>query len=312
MEKRTRLSNGSVLMVWPVSDHRITAGWTYSDGSAHGALDFGIAEGNPVIAAEDATVNWVQKWDGRTKTGNQSYGNVVKILHDTYNNKRLETLYAHLKTILVKSGERVKAGQIIGYSGNTGNSTGPHLHFEVRLNGAKCNPLNWLDNDFYKAYSTVKLGNYQSVQAPKELETESEAAVDEGAYFKKYTGDSVSISAALQAIGEDGSFDNRKKIAKVNGYPSDYTGTAAQNTNLLNLLKQGKLVKPAADDSAYFPQYHGTSPSIVAALNQIGADSTYAYRKQIAEKNGIENYTGTAQQNLSMIKLLQHGKLARP
>lgn len=312
MEKRTRLSNGSVLMVWPVSDHRITAGWTYSDGSAHGALDFGIADGNPVIAAEDATVNWVQKWDGRTKTGNQSYGNVVKILHDTYNNKRLETLYAHLKTILVKNGERVKAGQIIGYSGNTGNSTGPHLHFEVRLNGVKCNPLNWLDNDFYKAYSTVKLGNYQSVQAPKDLETESTAAVDEGSYFKKYTGDTVSISAALQAIGEDGSFDNRKKIAKVNGYPTGYTGTAAQNTQLLNLLKQGKLVKPSADGSACFPQYTGTSSSIIVALNQVGADSTYAYRKQIAEKNGIENYTGTAQQNLSMIKLLQQGKLARP
>lgn len=62
-------------------------------------------------------------------------------------------------------------------------------------------------------------------------------------YFKKYTGTSVSIVAALKAISVDSSFTYRKKIAKANGI-SVYLGTASQNTKLLNLLKQGKLIKP--------------------------------------------------------------------
>ena len=305
----TRLSNGEVLMNWPVADHRITAGWTYSDGSAHRALDFGVPEGTPIIAPEDAQVNWLQYWDGKTKTGNQSYGNSLKLLHAPYSMKTLETLYGHMKTILVKNGDKVKAGQVIGYSGNTGNSTGPHLHFEVRLNGVKCNPLNWLDDDFYKAYTTVNLGTFKSVTRPSG--TSPSAPVEspsDSIYFKKYTGTSGSIVAALNAIGEESSYTYRSQIAKVNGYPTGYKGTAAQNTALLNLLKQGKLIKPAN----YFQKYSGTSTSIITAMKAIGADSSYTYRSKVAAVNGITNYTGTASQNLQMVSLLKQGLLIKP
>lgn len=161
-----RLKNGDVLFIWPLALHIITAGWTYNDGSAHNAIDLRAAVGTPVYAAEDGTVDQVQAWDGRTKTGMQSYGNMVRIRHAAYKGGSLRTRYAHLSKILVSAGQEVKAGDLIGYSGETGNCAGAHLHFEVIYNGVRCNPLNWLDGDFECANAAVQahLGSYHSVE----------------------------------------------------------------------------------------------------------------------------------------------------
>ena len=159
-----RKSNGEVLLAWPLAEHTITAGWYYSDGSQHRAIDLRAAVGMPVYAAEDGTVDWVQAWDGHSTSGDQSYGNLVRIRHADYNGDKLQTLYAHLKESKVEYGQAVREGELIGYSGNTGNTTGPHLHFEVRLSGGRCNPLNWLNDDFTTARSSVKLGIYKSVE----------------------------------------------------------------------------------------------------------------------------------------------------
>ena len=167
-----RLSNGEVLFAWPLVDHTITAGWYYSDGSFHRAIDLRAVVGTPVYAAEDGTVDWVQTWDGHSTSGDQSYGNLVRIRHADYNGGKLQTLYAHLEKSKVKYGQAVKEGELIGYSGSTGNVTGPHLHFEVRLSGTRRNPLNWLDGDFTCAYSTVRLGGYVSVERPAAADTE--------------------------------------------------------------------------------------------------------------------------------------------
>lgn len=178
-----RKSNGEVLFAWPLQGHTITAGWLYNDGTNHGAIDLRAAVGTPVYAAEDGTVNWVQAWDGKTKTGNQSYGNLVRIQHANYNGKKLETYYAHLSKVCVKNGEKVKEGQVIGYSGETGNCYGAHLHFEVRLNGTRYNPLNWLDSVFDTASTAVKLGSYTSVERPtekKELYTITTSGMSKG------------------------------------------------------------------------------------------------------------------------------------
>ena len=95
----------------------------------------------------------------------QSYGNMVRIRHNDYNGSKLETRYAHLKEYLVKNGQHVYEGQLIGYSGATGNCYGAHLHFEVIYHDCRVNPLNWLDNDFICATQTVMkhLGSYTSV-----------------------------------------------------------------------------------------------------------------------------------------------------
>lgn len=162
-----RLSNGEVLFSWPLSSHVLTAGWYYSDGSLHRAIDFEASVGTPVFAAEDGIVTSAYHWNGKvTSWDSNSYGNYVIIEHRDYKNKPLRTLYAHLDRMIVRVGDTVKEGSIIGYSGATGNVTGPHLHFEVRYNGIRVNPLNWLDSDFTCKYSYVRLGPYHSVETP--------------------------------------------------------------------------------------------------------------------------------------------------
>lgn len=140
-----RRSDGEVVLEWPLLNHIITAGWTYNNGSAHRALDFRAVVGTPVYASESGMVDQVQYWNGKSKTGMQSYGNMVRIRHSPYKGKNLQTRYAHLKTILVKNGQTVNEGDLIGYSGETGNCFGEHLHYEVLYNGVRVNPLNWLD-----------------------------------------------------------------------------------------------------------------------------------------------------------------------
>lgn len=154
-----RLSNGEVLLHYPLDLHVLTQGWYYNDGSLHQAADWrtqnGINYKHPVYAAEEGTVDQTQDWDGHTKTGMQSYGNMVRIKHAPYKGKTLQTRYAHLSSYCVKVGQKVKEGELIGYSGVSGNVFGAHLHFEVILNGKRTNPLVWLDSDFTTASSQV-------------------------------------------------------------------------------------------------------------------------------------------------------------
>ena len=122
----------------PVKSGSITATMYYSSGKYHGAVDFGVSVGTPVYAAADGIVV-ISTWGG-----SDSYGYYIKIKH--YNG--LYTLYAHGSSLVTSVGQQVKQGQLIMYSGNTGNSTGPHLHFEVRVSPGgysnRVNPLNYL------------------------------------------------------------------------------------------------------------------------------------------------------------------------
>lgn len=134
-------SGGSVSskgFIRPVKTGKITAGMYYSSGKYHGAVDFGVSVGTPVYAAADGIVV-TSTWGG-----SDSYGYYIKIKH--YNG--LYTLYAHGSSLVAKVGQEVKQGQLIMYSGNTGNLTGPHLHFEVRVAPGgynnRVNPLNYL------------------------------------------------------------------------------------------------------------------------------------------------------------------------
>ncbi|RME89274.1 MAG: LysM peptidoglycan-binding domain-containing protein [Anaerolineae bacterium] len=118
---------GSGAFVWPADNHYLS-GNDYWSG--HLAIDIAAGEGAPVYAADSGVVTMAQGGF------NYGYGNVIMIDHGN----GYVTLYAHLSTIGVRVCENVYAGQWIGAAGSTGNSTGAHLHFEVRLNGGFVNP----------------------------------------------------------------------------------------------------------------------------------------------------------------------------
>ncbi len=120
----------------PVNSPRITSGFTYKRFHPvlhryrpHLGVDFGARRGTPILAAGDGVVTFAG-WEG-------GYGKVVKISHGG----GYVSLYAHQSQMRVRSGQRVSKGQVIGYVGNTGRSTGPHLHFGLYINGRAVNPL---------------------------------------------------------------------------------------------------------------------------------------------------------------------------
>ena len=119
---------------YPTDYRSISAGYpNYSSGRYHGGVDFPCPSGSSVYAAASGTVIAAYNL-------NYSYGHYLIIDHGN----GLSTLYAHNTTLLVGVGDHVNKGQVIAKSGSTGNSTGPHCHFEVRVNGTRVNPLNYL------------------------------------------------------------------------------------------------------------------------------------------------------------------------
>jgi len=103
-------------------------------GYYYGGIDYAVSVGAAVKAAADGTVILVNK-------GSAGYGYEVRIDHG----EGLVSIYGHNSVINVVKGQAVKQGDIISHSGNTGNSTGPHLHFEVRLNGSPVDPQIYID-----------------------------------------------------------------------------------------------------------------------------------------------------------------------
>ena len=123
--------SGSGVLGWPVSGP-VTSGFGIRWGRMHEGIDIAVGVGTAVRAAAAGTVIYAGWMSG--------YGNLVVVDHGN----GLSTAYAHNSSLAVGVGQSVSAGQLVSYSGNTGNSTGPHVHFEVRVNGSAVDPLGYL------------------------------------------------------------------------------------------------------------------------------------------------------------------------
>ncbi|OGY94069.1 MAG: hypothetical protein A2406_00380 [Candidatus Komeilibacteria bacterium RIFOXYC1_FULL_37_11] len=142
----------------PVDFKYISSGFTtgrryveaFNVSTGHRAIDYAAAAGTPIRAVGDGTVTFA----GWSKAG---YGNLTSIRH----NSVFSTNYAHQSKLAVSSGEKVVQGQIIGYVGSTGFSTGPHLHFEMVKNGTKINPLT-VDIPSDKSVSAEKMEEFKT------------------------------------------------------------------------------------------------------------------------------------------------------
>jgi murein DD-endopeptidase MepM/ murein hydrolase activator NlpD len=135
----------SIPAIQPVSNHdlkRLSSYFGYRPDPIykvkkfHSGVDFSAPKGTPIYATGEGVVI-------KTKHSRRGYGNTIEIDHG-YGYK---TFYAHISEIKVKRGEKVKRGQIIATVGNTGKSTAPHLHYEVRKNNRKVNPIYYFFTD---------------------------------------------------------------------------------------------------------------------------------------------------------------------
>lgn len=136
-EQKEKIACIPSVMPINMKDYTMSSGYgyrrdpVYGTAKFHEGLDFAAATGTPVFATADAVVEVAERKD--------SYGNCIDLNHG-YN---YMTRYAHLSQILVKPGQKVKRGEMIGKVGSTGKSTGSHLHYEVRFKGQPQNPVHY-------------------------------------------------------------------------------------------------------------------------------------------------------------------------
>jgi murein DD-endopeptidase MepM/ murein hydrolase activator NlpD len=125
-------TSGEPRFIWPV-DGKVSSAYGFRNGAHHDGIDIPARRGTPVRAAESGRVIH----SGNTLAG---YGNTVIIKHVG----KFSTVYAHNRRNLVREGDFVERGQVIAEVGDTGRTTAPHLHFEIRRNGSPNNPLHYL------------------------------------------------------------------------------------------------------------------------------------------------------------------------
>jgi murein DD-endopeptidase MepM/ murein hydrolase activator NlpD len=130
---------------WPLAEYRY-GGVFFAPDVVHTGVDIDAVEGAPILAAGPGKVisaGW-GLFSGASDNQNDPYGQAVVIKHDFgYKGQALYTIYAHMSAINALVGQHVETGDVIGYVGSTGATTGPHLHFEVRMG----------DNTFYSTYN---------------------------------------------------------------------------------------------------------------------------------------------------------------
>ncbi len=168
---RDGLSVRKALLRTPVDGLRMSSGFgmrrhpILGYSRMHRGVDFAGPTGTPILAAGDGVVEVIGS--------NRGYGNYIRLRH----NGRLQTAYAHMSRFArgLSRGSRVEQGQVIGYIGSTGLSTGPHLHYEVLVNGSQVNPLT-IDMPTGRQLAGAELAAFQALTAELEAELTQEIA----------------------------------------------------------------------------------------------------------------------------------------
>lgn len=179
----------------------------------HYGVDLGLRVGDPIKVMFDGKVRIAKRYG--------AYGNLVVIRHDN----GLETYYAHLSKINVELNQEVKAGEILGLGGNTGRSTGPHLHLEIRYLGAAINPEKVID---FKTYSLIS----DTLMLTKDCFRKSSSPSSQKGSLAKNTGDTKTTKGGNYYKVKQG--DTLGQIARRNG-------TTVQKLAKLNNIKGTKI-----------------------------------------------------------------------
>ena len=168
----------------------------------HYGYDINLNTGDPVKCAFEGVVRFARYCGG--------YGNVIVVRHEN----NLETLYAHLVHISVEPGQRVRAGDIIGYGGNTGRSRGSHLHFETRYLGTAFNPADIIDFEKFQLKSDVLVLTKNNFRYMTNYAQTANGYSGNAVYYKVKNGDTLGAIAGRYKTSV-------AQIKRLNGLRSD-------------------------------------------------------------------------------------------
>ncbi len=236
-----------------------------------------------IVSHSDGEVTYVQDGYNNKKgsTGGVAYGNYVKIKH----NNEYSTLYAHLeKGIKLKKGDMVSKGMVIGYMSDSGNAYGKHLHFEVFRNGKKIDPTKYINDDIISKDGDVIVSNKYKV------------------------GMTVKINGVFVSSTSNEKLVPLIKEGKITKIISGVRNPYLLNDGNIGWVNDDSIIENV-ENQKYLMNSKYIGNSIVDALKGIGVDSSFVNRKKLAEKNNINNYVGSAKQNIEMLNLLKKGKL---
>jgi murein DD-endopeptidase MepM/ murein hydrolase activator NlpD len=176
---------------FPLDGLRINSNFGYRRGRPHTGIDLDLETGDNVYAAFDGIVMGASYSKG--------YGNLVVLQHAN----GLQTYYAHLSKIKVEEGQKLESGELLGLGGSTGRSTGPHLHFEVRYQGAYMDPSNLIDFKTGELKSEILTLEKKSFQMQNDVKTAKYHTVRKGDTLGRIAqnyGTSVSRICKLNGI----------------------------------------------------------------------------------------------------------------
>jgi len=171
-------SNGFVMPVC----NSVTSNFGPRGGKAHNGIDIDLNTGDTVVSAFDGIVRMSKFYFG--------YGNMVVVRHPN----GLETLYGHLSKVTVEPGQTVKAGECVGLGGNTGHSSGSHLHFEIRFMGQPIDPSKFISFENFSLVNNEIIIDESIFTAPKVIKKQRESKIAPAKKGKTYTikkGDSL-------------------------------------------------------------------------------------------------------------------------
>ncbi len=184
--RKVRASKAESRFGMPLRHARITSSFSYRRWHPilhryrpHHGTDFGARRGTPLLAVNSGKVIFAGRMGG--------YGKVVKIRHDG----GYVSLYAHQSRIRVKKGKYVKKGQVIGYVGSTGRSTGPHLHFGLMKNGRWVNPMKVLRKKSIKTSILKKFTRYEDVEKTKYKAVDMKAIIKSKEKLLEYVQNNI-------------------------------------------------------------------------------------------------------------------------
>lgn len=230
----------------------------------HAGIDVKVYIGDTIRAAFDGKVR-ITKYDRR------GYGYFVVIRHPN----GLETLYGHLSKIIAKEDAVVKAGDIIGLGGNTGRSTGSHLHFETRLLGQPINPAFMFDFEKQDVTADIYVCNNKALTRGKEdlmdiEQMENEVALREGSVL-------VSTGISEQNLDED---ESKEEIKVAYAKPSKKSKNARVN-NTVEKAKNGVHIVKSGDTLSAIAKANHTTVEALCKKNGIKKDSMLSLKQKI-------------------------------